>query len=358
MDNEDAGFYSINVAATFSNSTYSETLSDIFRLEVRPNEDVVVIVVPDPEPEPEPKEEPKKQIVIPAEEVIYLSEWTGQIVEKSTESFSPERPIPYVKGLNETGVLTIEWDREIREISDLEQIPPSRVMIRDTAETDENTGRRLEQFWLGDYYGSIIDGYEKVEVKRAIEIIMQRQDEDDKILDWYVLESNAENFKVQIQFDQEDLISTTPQVAYLKVTFWGVDFFQSAKNGEPVRLGTTLEWPILNQITDKQADQMSEYGETIKIAIVGLLAAMIPFCSLGTLLPTWIFLNTAQLVSHLPLISTQLPPILQSSLLKALSFCKLDQLMNYAGYDIEQDHFEASKNGLTFDQILIICGYT
>ncbi len=81
--------------------------------------------------------------MIPAEEVIYLSEWTGQIVEKSTESFSPGRPIPYVKGLNETGVLTIEWDRAIREISDLEQIPPAKVMIRNTVETEKNTGRHL-----------------------------------------------------------------------------------------------------------------------------------------------------------------------------------------------------------------------
>ena len=83
-------------------------------------------------------------------------------------------------------------------------------------------------------------------MKRAIEIVMQREDEDDKILDWYALESSAENFKVQILFDHKDLIRPNPQVAYLKITFWGVQFFKSAKDGEQMRLGTTLEWPILN----------------------------------------------------------------------------------------------------------------
>ena len=62
-------------------------------------------------------------------------------------------------------------------------------------------------------------------MKRALEIKMLRLDQDDKVLDWSILETNADLFKLQINFDQEDMISSTPEIAYLKVTFWGTEFF-------------------------------------------------------------------------------------------------------------------------------------
>ena len=49
-----------------------------------------------------------------------------------------------------------------------------------------------------------------------------------------------------MEFEQEDLVSDTPQVAHLHITFWGTDFFRSMRDGEKVRLGTTLNYPIFN----------------------------------------------------------------------------------------------------------------
>lgn len=56
------------------------------------------------------------------------------------------------------------------------------------------------------------------------------------------------------------------------------------------------------------------------------LILMIPFCTLGTLLPTWMFINTMQLLVHLPLMNGQLPPAVHSILVELLSFAKLDWL--------------------------------
>lgn len=41
-----------------------------------------------------------------------------------------------------------------------------------------------------------------------MDVSLLREDEDEsRELDWYVLESNAEHFKIQILFGPEDLIS-------------------------------------------------------------------------------------------------------------------------------------------------------
>ena len=117
--------------------------------------------------------------------------------------------------------------------------------------------------------------------------------QEDKILDWYVIESSEELFKVQILFNQEDLVSDEPQtLAKLQLTFWGTEFFKSEKENTEVRLGTSMEWPILSQVSHDDMQTVDSYGSWIKPAMFALLVAMVPFCSLGTFLPTWMFLNT------------------------------------------------------------------
>jgi hypothetical protein len=88
----------------------------------------------------------------------------------------------------------------------------------------------LDEFLLGDSNGSN-DGFEKVTVKKAVEVNLERTDFDAKILNWYVLESTAELFRIQIEFEPEDLISDTPMISQLHVTFWGTEFFKSDKDG-------------------------------------------------------------------------------------------------------------------------------
>ena len=86
MNDTHVGFYTIGVAATFSNGTYSETKSDKFRLEVRSSENSTAVYNPDSQN----KEE------IPAAKLIYLSEWEGLIVDTAANQFNKQQPIPYV----------------------------------------------------------------------------------------------------------------------------------------------------------------------------------------------------------------------------------------------------------------------
>ena len=126
-----------------------------------------------------------------------------------------------------------------------------------------------------------------------------------------------------------------------------------------MRLGTTIEWPIFYQITQEEAIYVEEFKSTFKITMAVGLIIMIPFCTLGTLLPTWMFINTMQLLAHVPLLNAQLPSTVQSLLLELLSLTRLDWLFQIFGTREESELFKsASENLCIFDQIRYACGYT
>ena len=74
LQDSDAGFYTIDVAATFSDGLHKHILTDKFRLEVRAA----------------PKEtdfKDEEEVIVP-ENIIYISEWTGLIELAKEGSFA------------------------------------------------------------------------------------------------------------------------------------------------------------------------------------------------------------------------------------------------------------------------------
>ena len=141
------------------------------------------------------------------------------------------------------------------------------------------------------------------------------------------MESSQDSLKIQIELTQDVLNSiSSNDLPIVKVQFWGAKFFKSMATGEPVRLGTTIEAPVMYFLTPERVELIETRSATFKKYTAILLLAMVLLGSLGTLLPTWIFINTAQLVAHLPMLNVSLPATVHSSLLEALSFLKLDWL--------------------------------
>ena len=75
-----------------------------------------------------------------------------------------------------------------------------------------------------------------------------------------------------------------------------------------VRLGTTLFVPILTSATEKEEKITSILTEAAMVIFMVTIFLTIPFLALGALLPTFVFLSTAQILAHLPLIDPELPP--------------------------------------------------
>ena len=117
LTDADVGFYTIDVAATFTNGTHTEAAAGRFRLEIRADMTPLVI------------DENTEQGVemVTQDEVIYVSDWTGLIETRNSEAseFSPDQPVPYIHELTETGALTIRWDQAMSEINDVTVLPPT-----------------------------------------------------------------------------------------------------------------------------------------------------------------------------------------------------------------------------------------
>ena len=50
--------------------------------------------------------------------------------------YNPLQPIPVIKKLTDTGVLTIGWDRKMQKPPNLDEIPKSKVVVTDESEAD------------------------------------------------------------------------------------------------------------------------------------------------------------------------------------------------------------------------------
>ena len=114
-------------------------------------------------------------------------------------------------------------------------------------------------------------------------------------LQWEMLDFNREQIWIQLYFDYPPRISENIQHDTLEVYFWGTDYFRSWQ-GEDVRFGTKLEWPIVKQIDPEIAGLLGQFGHAIKIANAIGVTAVIAFT--GRYLSTWMFINSLQLIFH------------------------------------------------------------
>ena len=144
-------------------------------------------------------------------------------------------------------------------------------------------------------------------VVEALELKMEPGDYSDENklnLTWEMINFTEENIYIQLYFEYPQRVSEYIEYDTLEVFFWGVDWFRSSK-GEPVRYGTRLARPILRQIDPEYARTLGTIGHLLSTlaALFMLIACIVT----GRLLPTWMFFNTLQIISHFPLFKTEVP---------------------------------------------------
>lgn len=119
---------------------------------------------------------------------------------------------------------------------------------------------------------------------------------------WEMLGFTEEWIQIQLNFENPNRVSQYLDFDTLIVSFWGVDWFSSS-DGEPVRYGTQLQMPVLQQIDPERAESL-RVGSQILVTLAVILILLSTLVT-GRLMPTWMFLNSLQLVSHLPLFKTE-----------------------------------------------------
>ena len=130
-------------------------------------------------------------------------------------------------------------------------------------------------------------------------------DENRLNLTWEMIDYTESQLYLQLYFEYPDRVSEYIEYDTLEVYFWGVEWFKS-EEGVPVRYGTRLETPIIRQIDPVLAGRLGELGHYISLGIACFLLLTVVLTR--RLLPTWMFLNSLQLISHLSLFKSRLPP--------------------------------------------------
>jgi len=151
--------------------------------------------------------------------------------------------------------------------------------------------------------------YERMKLLDALEIkIMPDDPEIGKVVNfkWDILGYNTEYIYLQLSLQNPWEVSADGQFDTISVTFWGTEYFKSISNKE-VRYGTVLTHKLYRQIPASVADSIDGL-DTFDFGFFAFgFSMMLPFSSIGSLLPTWMFVNALQLIAHLPLLNSNMP---------------------------------------------------
>lgn len=96
-------------------------------------------------------------------------------------------------------------------------------------------------------------------------------------------------------------------------------------DGQQVAMGKTVQWKMQPMVKEDTTTKYETIGK-IWLALISLALTISFFLALfqGSLLPTWMLINSLQLIAHVPLIASQLPANAHYFLLNLLSLVRLN----------------------------------
>ena len=118
---------------------------------------------------------------------------------------------------------------------------------------------------------------------------------------------------------------------YILVTFWGTEYFKNPAGNE-VPFGSEVSWEIFRQMSPEEIVSVSSalaFSFALLIIIAFFILLLIFTC--GSLLPVWMFINSMQLILHVPLIRIKLPGNAHHFLLEHLHILNFHKLSETLG---------------------------
>ena len=152
--------------------------------------------------------------------------------------------------------------------------------------------------------------YEKMKLIDALELMITPDDPDEDVkkinFTWDITAYSKEHIWLQLTFQNPWDISNDSQFDTLSITFWGVEYFKSHQNKE-VLFGTTLYWPIFRQISASEKETIDSLDDILDVVWISTMLLILPAITAGSLLPTWMFINSLQIIAHMVLLKTMMP---------------------------------------------------
>ena len=139
-----------------------------------------------------------------------------------------------------------------------------------------------------------------------------------------IIDFSDTQLQIQFVFEDPEIISqVSTENDQIRITFWDTDFFKN-EQGIEVPFGIELRWEIFRQMPTSEVDRV-DIALRVSDTLLSLIGVLIFFLvlSCGPLLPVWMFLNSLQLLVHVPLIRTNLPGNFNYYLLDYLNILRL-----------------------------------
>lgn len=176
---------------------------------------------------------------------IFKNPLAGLFEEKFDEATGP--PKPYVKGLNSSGGLTVGFDQKMAVPDNIDEINNAEVALRWM-----QSRVRTETYLTPE-------GYRDFEIRPAVDVQIQPSLDSDlsnPSFDYKITDFTETEMKIQVNFDQPELISTTGiSTDNIRVTFWSNEFLKG-QNGLSMEEGQTIQKGIIPQVEPKIANEV------------------------------------------------------------------------------------------------------
>ena len=71
--------------------------------------------------------------------------------------------------------------------------------------------------------------------------------------------------------------------------------------------GTTLYWPIMRQVSRSEKQSIDSIHSALGLVALATLLFILPIITAGSLLPTWMFINSLSIIAHMVLLKSLMP---------------------------------------------------
>ena len=97
--------------------------------------------------------------------------------------------------------------------------------------------------------------------------------------------------QLQLYIEEPSSISKAGQIEALFVTFYDTSFFKATGSGKEVRQNTELSWDLFRIISESEKETVDDLKIFYYLTVTTLVLS-VPMMALGSLLPTWMFVNS------------------------------------------------------------------
>lgn len=246
-------------------------------------------------------------------------DFAGPVLESAPLKLAPEQQVsPFVSGVTPKGLIKLGFSDSLITSSD-KFADPLKAAVRKLSEVVMESE----------------DGTEaQYQVFEAIEINLSSTESEQFVpiqVDWSLKSFNGQEAEIQMDLDsirQQNI--DTEVYDNVSITFNDAAGNFVTDNGKGINFGETVSFSLKPLVKQSKVDAIETLANLwLALILIATVISITLAVFQGSLVSTWMLINTLQLIAHVPLIANRLPSNAHYFLLNFLSVVRLNvELVN------------------------------